>query len=40
MVVCLFSYMQQLYAYMFMYLGLGVNTEKIVFHSDDLQKKY
>ena len=40
MVVCLFSYMQQLYAYMFMYLALGVNTEMIVFHSDDLQKKY
>ena len=40
MVVCLFSYMRQLYAYMFMYFALGVNREKIVFHSKYLQKKY
>ena len=40
MVVCLFSYMRQLYAYMFMYFAPGVNREKIVFHSKYLQKKY
>ena len=40
MVVCLFSYMRQLNAYMFMYFALGVNREKIVFHSNYLQKKY
>ena len=32
MLICLFSYVQQLYAYM--YLALDVNTRKTVFHSE------
>ena len=36
-VICLFPKLQQLYAYM--YLALGVNTGKIVFHSEYWQKK-